>query len=111
MLGGFVAGPGVRAQPQRSAFRAGVDLVSLSVTATDSDQRYVPDLNREDFAVTENGVPQQLTFFAKAAVPLALALLLDTSASMEQNLATAQEAAIGLRDTWTDRSGHDPELR
>ena len=96
MLGGFVAGPGVRAQPQRSAFRVGVDLVSLSVTATDSDQRYVPDLNREDFVVTENGVPQQLTFFAKADVPLALALLLDTSASMEQNLATAQEAAIGF---------------
>ena len=65
MLGGFVAGPGVRAQPQRSAFRAGVDLVSLSVTATDSDLRYVPDLNREDFVVTENGMPQQLTFFRR----------------------------------------------
>lgn len=32
------------AQSQRSAFRVGIDLVSLSVTATDSSQRYVPDL-------------------------------------------------------------------
>jgi Ca-activated chloride channel family protein len=46
--------------------------------------------------VLENGVPQALTFFGKTDVPLALALLLDTSASMEQALATAQEAVIGF---------------
>lgn len=87
---------GVQAQPQRPAFRVGVDLVSLSVTAIDSSRRYVPDLTREDFVVTENGVPQELSYFAKSGVPLGLALLIDTSASMEQNLATAQEAAIGF---------------
>jgi Ca-activated chloride channel family protein len=87
---------GTQARPQSPAFRVGVDLVSLSVTATDGSQRYVPDLAREDFAVIENGVPQELTFFAKAGVPLALALLIDTSASMEQSLATAQEAAVGF---------------
>lgn len=37
-----------------------------------------------------------LTFFAKGDVPLALALLIDTSASMEQNLVSAQEAAVGF---------------
>ena len=83
------------AQPERP-IRVGVDVVTLSVTATDRSQRYVPDLNREDFVVTENGVPQDLTFFARAGVPLALALLIDTSASMEQSLAIAQDAAIGF---------------
>jgi VWFA-related protein len=86
----------VKPQPQGPEFRVGVDLVSLSVTATDSNHRYVPDLAREDFLVTENGVPQDVTFFAKAGVPLALALLIDTSASMDQSLTTAQEAAIGF---------------
>jgi Ca-activated chloride channel family protein len=86
----------VRAQPQRPAFRGGVDLVSLSVTATDSSQRYVAYLTQQDFVITENGVPQELSFFAKAGIPLGLALLIDTSASMDQNLATAQEAAIGF---------------
>lgn len=81
---------------QRQAFRGGVDLVSLSVTATNGNQRYVSDLTQEDFIVTENGVPQQVTFFAKSGVPLALALLIDTSASMEPNLVTAQDAAIGF---------------
>jgi Ca-activated chloride channel family protein len=84
------------AHPQRPAFRVGVDLVSLSVTATDANQRYVSDLNRDDFVVLENGITQNLTFFARTGIPLALALLIDTSASMEQTLATAQDAAIGF---------------
>jgi Ca-activated chloride channel family protein len=84
------------AQPQSPSFRLGVDLVSLSVTVTDPDRRYVGDLDRNDFVVIENGVPQNLTFFARTGVPLALALLIDSSASMEQSMGTAQEAAIGF---------------
>jgi len=37
-----------------------------------------------------------VTFFNKTNLPIALALLLDTSASMEAKLPTAQEAAIGF---------------
>jgi Ca-activated chloride channel family protein len=84
------------AQTSRPLFRTGIDVVSLSVTVTDAAQRYITDLDREDFIVLEEGVPQNVTFFRKTDVPLALALLLDTSASMEQALATAQEAAIGF---------------
>ena len=84
------------AQPERPEFRLGVDLVSLSVTVTDASRRYVADLDRNDFVIVENGVPQNLTFFARTGVPLALALLIDSSASMEQNMVTAQEAAIGF---------------
>jgi len=84
------------AQGQRPAFRAGVDLVSVNVTVTDKDLRYVPDLERDDFMVLENGVPQNLTFFGRTDVPLEMALLIDTSASMERAMTTAQEAAIGF---------------
>ena len=90
---GFV---NVRAQTSRPIFRVGVDIVSLNVTVTDAARRYVGDLNRDDFVVLEEGAPQNVVFFRKTDVPLALALLLDTSASMEQALATAQEAAIGF---------------
>jgi Ca-activated chloride channel family protein len=86
----------LRAQTSRPLFRTGVDIVSLSVTVTDASQRYITDLDREDFVVLEEGVPQRMTFFRKTEVPLALALLIDSSASMEQALATAQEAAIGF---------------
>ena len=96
LMAGLVAGRDVRAHAQPNAFRAAVDLVSLSVTVVGPAQRYVVDLSQDDFLVLEDGVPQQLTFFGRTGVPLALALLLDTSASMDMMLATAQEAAIGF---------------
>jgi Ca-activated chloride channel family protein len=82
--------------PQSPAFRAGVDLVSLNVTVTDGTARYVTDLEQDDFSVFEDGVKQDVTFFTKTNLPIALALMLDTSASMDSKLKTAQEAAVGF---------------
>ena len=83
-------------QPQAPDFRAGVDVVSLSVTVTDLETRFVTDLAPEDFAVYEDGVRQEVNFFTRTQLPIALALLIDTSASMDEEMATAQEAAIGF---------------
>ena len=82
--------------PQGPAFRAGVELVSLNVTVSDGASHYVTDLQSEDFSVFEDGVKQDVSFFNRTNLPVALALLLDTSASMETKLQTAQEAAIGF---------------
>ena len=87
--------PGEQAQRQAPAFRAGVELVSLNVTVTEGTH-YVTDLTQDDFSVFEDGVKQDVTFFNSAHLPIALALLLDTSASMDTKLPTAQEAAIGF---------------
>jgi Ca-activated chloride channel family protein len=75
--------------------RSGVDLVTLTVTVTDG-ARYVTDLAQEDFEVYEDSAKQNVTFFSRGQQPIALAVLLDTSASMEEKLGTAQEAAIGF---------------
>jgi Ca-activated chloride channel family protein len=91
--------PPSTAQPvQGPSFRAGVDVVSLNVTVTEvgPGQRYVTDLEPTDFEVYEDGVKQDVTLFNKTNTPIALALLLDTSASMETKIQTAQEAAIGF---------------
>ena len=85
----------VVAAQQQPSFRAGVELVSLNVTAMEGT-KYVTDLTAEDFSVYEDGVKQEVTFFNKSNLPIALAFLLDTSASMETKLQTAQEAAIGF---------------
>jgi Ca-activated chloride channel family protein len=82
------------AQPQR--FRGGVELVSLNVTVTDPSGKYVIDLTEPDFEVYEDGARQSLTFFSRTQQPISLALLLDTSASMEERMGIAQEAAIGF---------------
>jgi Ca-activated chloride channel family protein len=83
-------------QPSRPAFRVGVDVVSLNVTVTDGTHHYVGDLAASDFTILEDGVRQKVTYFHKPDLPLAVALLIDTSASMEDKLAMAQAAATGF---------------
>jgi Ca-activated chloride channel family protein len=81
---------------QGPSFRAGIDVVSLNVIVSDGASHYVTDLTKDDFNVFEDGVKQDVTFFTRTNLPIALALLLDTSASMDTKLPTAQEAAIGF---------------
>ena len=77
-------------------FRAGVEVVSLNVTVVDGQNHYVTDLSEGDFTVFEDGAKQDLTFFNKSNLPIALSLLIDSSASMEQRMPIAQEAASGF---------------
>jgi Ca-activated chloride channel family protein len=84
------------AQEKPQVFRAGIELVSLNVTVVDSQGRYVTDLGEADFSVFEDGAKQELTFFNRSNLPIALSLLIDSSASMEQRMEHAQEAAIGF---------------
>jgi VWFA-related protein len=79
--------------PQRPAFRAGVDIVSLNVTVQDTAGHYVTDLEQTEFSIFEDGVRQEVTFFNRRQQPIALSLLLDSSASMEDKLEDLQNAA------------------
>ena len=81
---------------QRPSFTSAVEVVSLNVTVADAAGRYVTDLTQDDFQIFEDGVKQDTSFFNKANSPIALSILLDTSASMEGRLNTAQDAAIGF---------------
>ncbi len=82
-----------------AVYRAGVELVALPVVVTDGQQKLVSGLQAEQFAVFEDGVRQDITFFASSHVPLDLALLLDTSASMYDKIGRLQEAASGFVST------------
>ena len=87
---------GAFAQGAVSTFKGAVDLVALNVVVMDRQQRFVSGLTAQNFTVYEDGIPQDLSYFAAGEVPLDLAILLDTSASMMYRLTTAQQAAIGL---------------
>jgi len=96
VLGGVTAmavalAVGVSAQ----RIRSGIELVSLNVTVTEGT-KYVTDLDEAAFEVFEDGAKQDLSFFSRVQQPVALAVLLDTSNSMEERLPTAQEAAVGF---------------
>jgi Ca-activated chloride channel family protein len=82
----------------RQTFRAGTDVVRVPVVVTGRAGEPVRGLTREDFDLREEGRPQRLEFFAEGApggaLPLHLGLLLDTSESMQQDLADAMTASI-----------------
>jgi Ca-activated chloride channel homolog len=87
----------VQSPAQRApAFRAGIDVVSLNVTVTDGVHRYVTDLESSEFLVFEDGIKQDLTFFNRRQQPIALSLLLDSSASMEEQLTTLEATATNF---------------
>jgi Ca-activated chloride channel homolog len=86
----------VSAQQAQPTFRSAIDVVSLNVTVTDPSGRFVTDLPQDAFTVYEDGMPQEIKFFNRSNLPVALSILLDTSASMEDKIGTAQEAAIGF---------------
>jgi Ca-activated chloride channel family protein len=88
-----LAATGVRAQ---QIFRTSTDAVVLTVTVTDAQGRLVAGLEQEDFQVFEDQVPQEITNFSRQPQPIALSLVIDTSASMESKLPIAQEAAMGF---------------
>jgi VWFA-related protein len=80
--------------PKPPTFGVGIEVINLNVSVTDSQNRYVTDLVEKDFAVFEDGIRQELSLFTHENLPISLALLIDTSASMDEKLTVAQSAAI-----------------
>jgi Ca-activated chloride channel family protein len=74
-----------------------VPLVEVYAAVKDVAGRPVLDLQAADFKVLDGGAPQQVVRFERVTdLPVAVALLLDTSASMVKSLPEAQRAAIGF---------------
>jgi Ca-activated chloride channel homolog len=92
---------------QEAIYRARTDLVVLQVAVVDQEHRFVTGLEREDFAVYEDGVAQPIALFASSAAPLDALVALDTSSSMTGRLELAQDAAVMLMGALrpSDRAG------
>lgn len=71
-------------------------LVTIPVSVMDRDGRYVPNLHKEDFRIWEDGVEQQVAFFASVDKPFSVVLMLDTSPSTQFRLEDIQDAAISF---------------
>ncbi|HEV2288870.1 MAG TPA: VWA domain-containing protein [Candidatus Acidoferrales bacterium] len=72
-----------------------VGLVHLVAAVTDRRDKFVTDLTKNDFSVTEDGKKQDITYFARQAdLPLRIGVLLDTSNSIRLRLHFEQDAAI-----------------
>lgn len=87
------ASPKQSQEPQQGGtIKTEVSLVSLFATVRDKSKRLVPDLKQDDFKVLEDNQDQKIAFFSKeTALPITLALLLDTSGSEQFMLGAIQE--------------------
>jgi VWFA-related protein len=90
---------GAQARPQAPVFGTGIEVINLSLSVTDGRNNFVTDLAQREFAVFEDGIRQELTLFTHEDLPISMVLLVDTSASMEEKLKTAQDAAIRFTRT------------
>lgn len=91
--GGARAAPEERAASAEEVVRVDTTLVTIHASVTDVEGRPAGPLRREDFVVTEDGVPQDIAHFEPVESPFAVALLLDTSASVRAKLERMTRAA------------------
>ena len=75
-------------------FRSSVELINVTATVSDRNGRFVSGLRQQDFAVYEDGQPQQISHFSAERVPVSLGIALDTSGSMEGDRMDAARRAI-----------------
>ncbi|MEN6601828.1 MAG: VWA domain-containing protein [Bryobacteraceae bacterium] len=91
-----------RGRADRGMFRADSRLVEVPVTITDGRGRYVDNLQRPQFTVTEEGQSRPIAAFEMHSSNLSCALLLDTTGSMQAALPALKNAALKLIDGLRD---------
>jgi Ca-activated chloride channel family protein len=69
-----------------------VEVVQVTATVTDTDDRFVKGLTRDQFRVKEDGVVQRLTAFAGENIPLEIVVAVDVSQSMTESMAMLKAA-------------------
>lgn len=70
------------------------DLVTTPVSVMDRNGRFIPGLRKKDFKLTENGIPQEITFFQSEETPFTVILMIDTSPSTKYKIDEIHYAAL-----------------
>jgi Ca-activated chloride channel family protein len=79
---------------QELTLHVDVKLVNVFVNVTDRNGAIAGGLTREDFALAEDGRPQQIAVFERqSGLPLNLTLAIDTSGSVRKDMAAEADAA------------------
>jgi Ca-activated chloride channel family protein len=68
---------------QTPTFSSTTNLQSIAVQVVDRKGNFVPGLTADDFTLLEDGRPQKIAFFGAQREPVSLAVLLDSSRSMD----------------------------
>lgn len=73
-----------------------VDLVLLDVSVKDSKGSFVPNLQKSDFQIREDGKPRAISQFGNSDSPVTIGLVVDNSASMRSKRSDVLEAGLSF---------------
>jgi Ca-activated chloride channel family protein len=77
-----------------TTLKVDVKLVNVFATVTDQNGAPVSTLNKDDFQLLEDGVPQKIAVFNRESeLPLSIAMAIDTSLSTKKDLPLELESA------------------
>jgi Ca-activated chloride channel family protein len=65
-----------------STLKVEVNLVLINITVVDEMNRFVMGLEKENFEVFDEKVPQKITTFGREDIPVSIGILFDVSGSM-----------------------------
>jgi Ca-activated chloride channel homolog len=87
-----LAGPSIAVENERPVITH-TDMVTLTVTVTDTYGRFVTGLGKNAFTVTDDKIEQDITFFSDEDAPVSLGVIFDVSGSMGgEKISKAREA-------------------
>lgn len=81
---------------ENEVVRVNTSLVTIPVSVMDRAGKYVPSIRQGEFRIWEEGVEQEIAYFATVEKPFTVALVLDTSGSTKYRLPEIQDAAIAF---------------
>lgn len=95
------------AQSHPPTLRVEVNLQPIDVQVKDANGNDIPGLSANDFTVLENSHPQKIAFFDPGSGPVTLAILVDSSSSMNANGRLGSASTIAAQFMRTARPGDE----
>lgn len=85
------------AAPESDVLSVDVNVVNIGVTVTDQDDRFIVDLDKEDFRITEDGEPVEIRYFTRSneqetKPPIRVGFLIDLSSTARLYYKTYRES-------------------
>ncbi len=94
LLASLAGTPGHAQQQGETRIRVTSNLTLVEATVKDKRGQVLGDLQQQDFRLLEDGAEQEITHFSRDQIPLAVALVLDLSGSIEPFLGPLRYASL-----------------
>ncbi len=95
LLAGLPAKCWAQQQEPLDVVKVNTDLVVFDAQVIDKkSKRTIGDLTKDDFAITENGVKQEVSYFSRDELPLSIILMLDVSRSVRGIIHDIRDGAL-----------------